>query len=199
MASTAISGLLPTSASARELTAGWSSSRSPEIRRLFDLLPDIVDSRMDLVAAALRSTRSPFGNSVASAMALQEQSSQASTVRRFDIPAGPLGDVLRAFERVTGMHMTFAIESIGSIQSPGVSGALTVERALQAMVSGTGSGFVSHRRRRLSSNWLPRSNQWKSPAARREPSSHRRSTRRRSATSRRRSKSFRARRWRRRA
>ena len=79
-----------------------------------------------------------------------------------------MGDVLRAFERVTGMHVTLAIESIGSIQSPGVSGALTAEQALQAMVSGTGI------RSRLDVVDLgcprigrPRSNWWKSPAAHR--------------------------------
>ena len=53
------------------------------------------------------------------------------------IPAGPLADVLRAFERVTGTTVTLAIDSIGTIQSPGVSGSLTAEQALRAMLVGT--------------------------------------------------------------
>jgi catecholate siderophore receptor len=140
VASTAITGLLPASASARDLVAGWSSRRSPEIRPLFDLLPDMADSRMDLVAAALRSTRSPLlRHSADSAAALQ--AGEAPTIRRFEIPPGPLSDVLGTFERVAEMEVTLAIESIGSIQSPGVSGVLTPEQALQAMVAGTGVRF----------------------------------------------------------
>ena len=56
---------------------------------------------------------------------------------RFAIPAGPLAEVLRAFERVTGTTVTLGIDAIGTIQSPGVSGSLTTEQALRAMLVGT--------------------------------------------------------------
>jgi catecholate siderophore receptor len=71
------------------------------------------------------------------AAALYGQASQAPAVYRFDIPAGPLSEVLRAFERVTGMSVTLGLDSIGIIQSPGVSGSLNAEQALRALVVGT--------------------------------------------------------------
>ena len=69
------------------------------------------------------------------------QTSQTPAVYRFDIPAGPLSDVLRAFERVTGMTVTLALDAIGIIQSPGVTGSLTAEHALGALVVGTSVRF----------------------------------------------------------
>ncbi|ADV83673.1 TonB-dependent receptor [Terriglobus saanensis] len=66
------------------------------------------------------------------------QSHLSSTVRRFDIPPGPLSDVVSALERETGIHITLAIHSIGSIHSPGVSGSFTAEQALHAMLADTG-------------------------------------------------------------
>ncbi|MEP7309055.1 MAG: TonB-dependent siderophore receptor [Acidobacteriota bacterium] len=85
----------------------------------------------------MRSTTSRLADPELVAIAQQRQVAPASTARRFDIPAGPLADVLRAFKIVTGIDVVFAIESIESIQSPGVSGVLTAEQALQAMVVGT--------------------------------------------------------------
>ena len=40
---------------------------------------------------------------------------------RFDIPAGPLRDVIATFERLTQLHVSFAQVALGDIQSPGVS------------------------------------------------------------------------------
>ncbi len=94
VASTAISGLLPASASAREL-----------------------------------------------AMALYGQASQKPAIYRFDVPAGPLSEVLRAFERVTGITVTLGIDPIGIIQSPGVTGSLTAEQALRGVLAGTSVRF----------------------------------------------------------
>jgi catecholate siderophore receptor len=65
----------------------------------------------------------------------------SSTVHRFDIAPGPFSDVVSAFERATGVQVTLAVDSIGSIQSPGVSGSFTAEQALQAMVASTGIRF----------------------------------------------------------
>ena len=47
---------------------------------------------------------------------------QASAVYRFTVAPGPLVDVVAAFKRITGMTVTLTIDSIGSIQSPGVTG-----------------------------------------------------------------------------
>ena len=65
--------------------------------------------------------------------------SAAQTVRmvQFNIPAGPLDAVLTAFERVAGIRATLALDSLASIQSPGVSGTFTVEGALQQILMGT--------------------------------------------------------------
>ncbi len=69
------------------------------------------------------------------------QSDVSTTVRRFDIAPGPLSDVVATFERATGIHVTFANHAIESIHSPGVSGNLTSEQALQAIVANTGIRF----------------------------------------------------------
>jgi catecholate siderophore receptor len=67
----------------------------------------------------------------------------AQTVRavQFNIPAGPISDVLNAFERVTGVKVALMLDSIGDVQSPGVTGLLTTERALQDLLAGTGLAF----------------------------------------------------------
>ena len=65
--------------------------------------------------------------------------STAQSVRalQFAIPAGPLGEVLTAFERVAGVKVALALESIAEVQSPGVNGLFSVERALQELLAGT--------------------------------------------------------------
>ena len=69
------------------------------------------------------------------------QSELSATVRRFDIAPGLLSDVVGTFEHATGINVTLATTSIGSIYSPGVSGRFTAEQALRAMVTGTGIRF----------------------------------------------------------
>jgi catecholate siderophore receptor len=69
----------------------------------------------------------------------------AKTTFRFDIPAGPLEDVLAAFERTTGIAVSVAAPlrpTVQAIYSPGVSGAYSVEQALRELLSGTG---LAHR------------------------------------------------------
>ena len=66
----------------------------------------------------------------------QTQGSQP--VRRFEITAGPLDTVLKAFEQVTGYTATISKEGIGSLSSPGVAGVYTPEQALQKLLAGTG-------------------------------------------------------------
>ena len=55
----------------------------------------------------------------------------------FDLPAGMLEDVAALFTRVTGIAITFANPDIAIIQSPGVSGTMTAEAAMTALLMGT--------------------------------------------------------------
>ena len=64
--------------------------------------------------------------------------SQTLVVRQFDITAGPLGEVLKAYTDATGLQVTFAGEAIRTIQSPGVSGLYTNRQALQQLLKDTG-------------------------------------------------------------
>src|SRR5262245_47612217 len=86
-----------------------------------------LDPRQDIVEAVLRTWSA--------------RAAQKADAFQFSIPAGPLSEVLAAFERATGVKVTLAIDTIGSVQSPGVSGTLTIEQALQAIVAGTGVQF----------------------------------------------------------
>ncbi len=122
VATTAVTGLRYSSVSAHELT----------------LRQD--DARRSPIAAGLQFPADPFGH-VREKVAYQDQDGRSSTPRRYDIAAGPLGDVGSAFERASGVHLTLAITSIASIQSPGVSGTFTTEQALQVMLAGTGVRF----------------------------------------------------------
>src|SRR5262245_21778289 len=71
----------------------------------------------EIVDAVLRASRTAAHGPMSPS--LQEARPQAP--RRFDIPAAPLADVVAAFERATGVTLTLSLESLGSIQSPGVS------------------------------------------------------------------------------
>jgi catecholate siderophore receptor len=74
------------------------------------------------------------------AAAQTSAAAQASAVQ-FDIPPGPLDDVVAAFRTATGATVTFGLDSLGQIHSPGVTGLLTPERALQTMLAGTSLAF----------------------------------------------------------
>ena len=63
-------------------------------------------------------------------------------VTEFDIPAGPLRDVLVAFQKKTGIEVKTGNEKILDIGSPGVVGKFTAEQALKRLLSGTGVSFV---------------------------------------------------------
>jgi catecholate siderophore receptor len=76
-----------------------------------------------------------------SAAAAEEGRAPQSTYR-FDIPAGSLDGVLRAFEALTGLTITAPPHAtIQGLTSPGVSGALTPEQALTRALAGTGLTF----------------------------------------------------------
>ena len=72
----------------------------------------------------------------------QSASPAALPTRRFEIPSGPLGDVLGAFEKTSGLQVLVPTEQVRTIPSPGVTGVYTDEQALHHILDGTG---VSHR------------------------------------------------------
>jgi catecholate siderophore receptor len=82
--------------------------------------------------SALRAT------SVAKDDGPQGAAAQNQVATRFAIPAGPLSDVLAAFHTATGLKIVLALDSISTLQSPGVSGVFTAAQALQALLTGTG-------------------------------------------------------------
>ena len=61
--------------------------------------------------------------------------------RRFDIPPGPLDAALKAFETVTGLKVRLADDAIRNVESPGVSGLLTADEALELLLAGTAVTF----------------------------------------------------------
>jgi catecholate siderophore receptor len=82
--------------------------------------------------AAGRLAPAVHAQGLSNAMAAQTQRTMA-----FNIAAGPLGEVLRAFEGIAGVKVLLSLNSIADIQSPGVSGSFTVEQALQQLLTGT--------------------------------------------------------------
>src|SRR5258707_7194850 len=62
-------------------------------------------------------------------------------LRRFEIPAGPLSEVLAAFQQATSIAVTVPNESIRDISSPGVVGQYTPRTALQKLLTGTGISY----------------------------------------------------------
>ncbi|HYR10101.1 MAG TPA: TonB-dependent siderophore receptor [Longimicrobium sp.] len=57
---------------------------------------------------------------------------------RFNIPAQPLDDALRAFSRQAAVRVQADIPAIAGVQSRAVSGALTAPEALRQLLAGTG-------------------------------------------------------------
>lgn len=56
----------------------------------------------------------------------------------FDIPPAPLGDALRAFGSQSGLGVAFAESAVAGQKSRGVSGDMSAEAALAALLAGTG-------------------------------------------------------------
>ncbi len=69
------------------------------------------------------------------------QPSAQTQVQRFDIAPGPLSEVLPKFARAAGLTFTLSADSIGTITSPGVSGAFTIQDGLLHVVKGTSVTF----------------------------------------------------------
>lgn len=70
---------------------------------------------------------------------------QPSGVIRFEIAPGSLDEVLRAFEATTGLAVDVRLpaDTLGMMQSPGVSGMVTLDAALDAVLAGTSLVVVS--------------------------------------------------------
>jgi catecholate siderophore receptor len=78
-----------------------------------------------------------------------EPSRQNPPVLRFDIPPGPLPVALRLFEQATGLTVRVVPEFVRDLTSPGARGLLTVDHALQQILTDsqlthrlTGNGTV---------------------------------------------------------
>jgi catecholate siderophore receptor len=69
------------------------------------------------------------------------QAQGAAPVRRFEISAGPLGDIVAAFEQAAGITVSFARSELRSVRSPGASGVYTPDQALQVLLEGTGLAY----------------------------------------------------------
>lgn len=72
------------------------------------------------------------------APAERQMAAEASPPRRFDIPSGSLETVLAAFTRETGIAVRATDPAIHALASPGVSGTLAAEEALDRLLAGTG-------------------------------------------------------------
>ena len=73
----------------------------------------------------------------------------APAARRFDIPPGTLAVVLAALQKEAGELITLPDEAAGAIYSPGVTGVLTIERALEQALAGTSLSYRRIGPRRL--------------------------------------------------
>ncbi len=89
-----------------------------------------------VVPASRPFTFAAYADDVAAPVAAGLQQEQEYA---FDIPPGPLSDALIAFSRITGVQTVFAVEGLESLQSPGVRGRHSADRALALLLEGTGA------------------------------------------------------------
>ncbi len=86
--------------------------------------------------AALALMAGPAGSAHAEA-APAERIAQADAQYQFDIPAQPLAAALRAFAEQSGLQLAYSTEELAGITSAAVTGRLSAERALNALLAGT--------------------------------------------------------------
>jgi catecholate siderophore receptor len=82
------------------------------------------------------------GGQAASVAGLAQAGALAPQTRRFDIPAGTIATVTDQFRVLTGIRVALANEMIKDLPSPGVSGVMTDEQALDRLLAGTSVGFA---------------------------------------------------------
>jgi len=90
----------------------------------------------------LRDTRVVSSRATTSSAIGRVDEGQATQIATFDIPAGPIGTAAEKFRVATGIRVVFANEDIKDLPSPGVSGVMTAEQALERLLVGTGVGYV---------------------------------------------------------
>jgi catecholate siderophore receptor len=96
------------------------------------------------VYAAVSLTRSsPTWAQSATTPDTKPREQQSLSVRRLEIPAGPLDVTLAAYQRITGIDVTYAVpaETIAGFKSPGVTGLSSEDPALRAILAGTGLSY----------------------------------------------------------
>lgn len=69
------------------------------------------------------------------------EQAQAPVSRRFDIPAGPVEEAVRAYEAATGLHVVIERKELGNLFSRGVTGNHTQQKALEMLLAGTGISY----------------------------------------------------------
>jgi catecholate siderophore receptor len=68
---------------------------------------------------------------------------QSLSVLRLEIPAGPLDVTIAAYQRITGVDVTYNVpaETIAGFKSPGVTGLYSEDQALRAILASTGLSY----------------------------------------------------------
>lgn len=66
---------------------------------------------------------------------------QALVVRRFEIAAADLGDALTAFQKVSGISVTFVEDGLRTLPSHGVTGLYTPDQALKILLADSGASY----------------------------------------------------------
>ncbi len=94
------------------------------------------DARLRVIDTVLKSPRAAH----AAAFLADDAAGQTPTVT-VSVPAGPLQTVVAVLERTFSVRIAFSHTSLGELQSPGVSGSVSLEQALRAVLAGTGADF----------------------------------------------------------
>ena len=84
-----------------------------------------------------------LSTSVASIDAVRAQDNQTAAVtqRSFSIPAGPLSSTLVSFGEQAGVQVSYVPSVAAGLDSPGVSGSMSVDAALSQLLAGTGLSY----------------------------------------------------------
>jgi catecholate siderophore receptor len=79
-----------------------------------------------------------LGLIICSVLVLAAPTRAAEPTYRFAIPPGPVADVMTTFTAITGIKVDVtAVNGIGTLPSPGVTGEFTAEQALEQLLVGT--------------------------------------------------------------
>jgi iron complex outermembrane recepter protein len=68
----------------------------------------------------------------------------AAFAENIDIPAGSLESALDSYSAQTGIHLIYAEREVSGVHTNGVKGALSADRALSAILTGTGLAIHRH-------------------------------------------------------